>query len=136
MKKKVLILDDNPDNCQELQNMLDAEFHDEIASDTYMDAEHAFRAVEKNNYELLIVDYLLPGQMSGIGFIKKARNLDPSFNIILVSAIVATGSPMEMELKDQLDAKKSVIPGSPIMMFARPISRITFTSFVQFILKA
>lgn len=134
--KRVLILDDNPDNCQELQNMLDAEFPEEIETETFMNADCALRAVEENSFKLLIVDYLLPGQMSGITFIEKARDLDRSLNIILVSAVVATGSPIELELKDQLDAKKCLIPGSPIMMFSRPISKITFTSFVQFILKA
>ena len=135
MKKRVLILDDSPDNCQELKQMLEDEFHDEVAVDTFLDAEYALQAVNEAKFELLIVDYLLPGQMSGICFIKRVRECHPDLKIILVSAVVATGSPMEMEVKNQLDAEKCKIPGPPIMMFARPISRITFTSFIQFILR-
>ena len=66
---KILIVEDDPDTLDTIKNFLSAERH---SVDTAPSADDAIQFVRTYEYDLLIVDWEMPG-MSGVDFIKQFR---------------------------------------------------------------
>lgn len=79
---KILLVDDD----QWIRNSLTMYFQEEgcgvIAMET---AEEGLEEVVKNNFDVVIADYRLPG-MNGLNFLKKVKTLQPNKVGILITA--------------------------------------------------
>jgi DNA-binding response OmpR family regulator len=86
MDKHILVVDDNQDTC-----WLIAAFLKEKGCkvDISYDGESALAKIYQYPYDLLILDYNLPG-ISGLGILKKSRQIRPSLQTVMISALGKT----------------------------------------------
>lgn len=80
----VLILDDDPEVIASLSSLMTLETNYKIL--TFTSASEAAEAVENNEIDLAIVDYLMPGAMDGIEFLIALKKKQPySVRMILTA---------------------------------------------------
>jgi len=85
-KKRVLIVENNPDMVEILQLFL-AGFSENLVVSTTQDGEEALDLIERDRYDLMMLDLLLPG-LSGLDVLKRLKRLPPEKR---VPALVITG---------------------------------------------
>ncbi len=80
-KRNILIVDDNPDQCEIL-----AELVSEIGHNAYTatDGEMALQVFDERSIELVITDIKMP-KMDGMALLEKIRERDSSVRIIVVT---------------------------------------------------
>lgn len=83
-KANILIIDDEFEICICMQDMLG---YEDLSADYATTAKEAFRKIEQNGFDLLLVDIKLEGRISGIDIIKIFRNKEKRPKIIVISAI-------------------------------------------------
>jgi len=83
---KILVVDDERDICRMISNILKEEGY---KVDKAYDGEQAIRKIKARGYNLMLLDYKLP-DIDGINVLKEIRRIEPSLNIIMISAY---GSP-------------------------------------------
>jgi CheY-like chemotaxis protein len=84
-KMHLLVVEDNPINQQLLLELLEKEGH---MVDIFDDANHALAGIEKNSYDLLLVDYHLP-DLTGIEFIAACRALNITTKTVIMTADIS-----------------------------------------------
>lgn len=83
-KYTLLLLDDDPDVIASLSSLLKLETNYNVL--TFTAASEAAEAIENNQIDLAIVDYLMPGAMDGIDFLIALRKKQPySIRMILTA---------------------------------------------------
>lgn len=82
----LLVLEDNPINQQLLMELLEKAGH---IVDMFDDPQYALNAIDSNRYDLLLVDYHLPG-MSGVDFILACRELGSTDEVVMMSADISS----------------------------------------------
>lgn len=83
-KYKILLLDDDPDVIASLSSLMELETDYNILA--FSAADKAAEAIESNQIDLAIVDYLMPGAMDGIDFLIALREKQPySIRMILTA---------------------------------------------------
>ena len=83
-KYTVLLLDDDTDVITSLSSLLDLETDYNVL--TFTSANEAAEAIETNEIDLAIVDYLMPGAMDGIDFLISLKEKQPySIRMILTA---------------------------------------------------
>lgn len=81
MKSNILIIDDDLNLAGILENILE---HEGYFADISGDGDSALQKINKNKYEILLLDLKLP-DCSGIDILKAAKKLDPLIQVIMVS---------------------------------------------------
>ena len=84
MAKKVLIIDDDVELCRELAEVLNCEGY---SVDTASDGKSGEACIRKNIYDIVILDYRMPG-LNGIELLRTIRNENLKSRVY-----VATGRP-------------------------------------------
>ena len=84
MKKKILIVEDNPQNMKLMEMLLEAKGYILLEA---IDGEQAMDVATTERPDLILMDIQLP-KMSGLEVTKKLRQL-PAFNHIPIIAITA-----------------------------------------------
>jgi len=79
---KILVVDDDLDMCQIISDILKEEGYSVNSSNT---GEDALMKIEKNHYDLIILDYKLDG-ISGLVVLEKALQMRPSLQVMMISA--------------------------------------------------
>jgi DNA-binding response OmpR family regulator len=82
-RKRVLCVDDNQDNREMLAMFLNTSNLEAVAA---ADHSEATQAIEKEEFDLYIIDSALPGA-SGLGLCQKIRSKYPEAPIIVYSGI-------------------------------------------------
>jgi DNA-binding response OmpR family regulator len=85
MKKKILIVDDDEEICEEFSEILREEHY---SVETAYDGLKAGPMIAKGGYDLIILDLKLPG-LSGFELLKMVRN-----NKIPSRVLILTGRPL------------------------------------------
>jgi DNA-binding response OmpR family regulator len=80
--KRILCLEDNEDTCFILKTLLGRQEFEVVSAP---DAEKALHLIEKEKFDLYVVDTALPG-LSGLEFCKEVRKSDPETPILIYSA--------------------------------------------------
>ncbi len=96
MTGKVLVLDDDQiilNSCEKLLS------HEGMDVTTASFAKEALSMLEKEDYDLVITDIVMP-EMDGIEFIRKARQIRPNLQVIVI-----TGHPSQDTLREALSLK-------------------------------
>lgn len=78
----ILVLEDNPVNQQLILAVLQKAGH---KVSVFAHAKHALKALPKNTFDLMLVDYQLP-EINGIEFIKTARSQQPKAGYAILTA--------------------------------------------------
>lgn len=119
-KKKVLIIDDNPDICELLSDFFEKKgLSAEIASN----GKEAFGCLEKDTFDLITLDEIMP-VMKGFDFLKKLRSIQKYSKIPVVMLTVRT-SPQDLD--------KGIILNTDFYL-PKPISFKNLSGFVDLIL--
>jgi two-component system, sensor histidine kinase and response regulator len=84
MKKKILIVDDNPDNVELLRRRLNSQGYDTAAA---FDGEEALQAIPRESPDLLILDVMMP-KMDGYEVLRRLKQDEEYRNlpVILLTA--------------------------------------------------
>jgi DNA-binding NtrC family response regulator len=92
-RKRILIIDDEPRVAFFLQEGLKA-LGDDYQISTISSAELALEQIDRHTFDLLVVDFRLPG-INGLDLIERVQSVSPDTKTILITAY---GSP-EIEKK-------------------------------------
>jgi len=79
---KVLVVDDDLDMCQIISDILKEEGYSVSSS---CKGKDALMKIEKNHYDLIILDYKLD-EISGLMVLEKALQMRPSLKVMMISA--------------------------------------------------
>ena len=81
-KKRILLIEDD----EWIRDSLSLFFEDEGCHlITAESAEEGMEALKKQDYDIIIVDYRLPG-MDGLGFLEKVKDSHPNASTLLITA--------------------------------------------------
>jgi CheY-like chemotaxis protein/predicted regulator of Ras-like GTPase activity (Roadblock/LC7/MglB family) len=83
-EKHILVVDDEPSLVSFLSRSL-KRLGDDYVIDTAQHPHEALEKIEKNQYQLLLTDYMMP-DMSGLDLIQAAREVSPATQYVLMSA--------------------------------------------------
>jgi DNA-binding response OmpR family regulator len=84
MAKRILIVDDDVELCRELTEILNCEGY---SVDTASDGESGAASIRKNVYDIVILDYRMPG-LNGIELLRTIRDENLKSRVY-----IATGRP-------------------------------------------
>lgn len=79
---RALSVDDNRNNLIVLEVFLKKMG---LEVDSYIEPKRGIEAAKSNNYDLLVVDYMMPG-MNGVEFIRQFREFDHNTPVVMVTA--------------------------------------------------
>jgi len=91
MKKRILVLDDDEELCEEITEILIDEGY---RVTTAFDGLKGKRLVEKYDYDILILDVKMPG-LSGLDILESIKGQNKE-----VKVIILTGRPLSKELQE------------------------------------
>lgn len=81
MTKKILIIDDDTELCEELSQILqDQEYKVDLA----YDGRSGEKKIDQNTYDIVILDYKLPGENGG-EVLKRIKAKKPGLAVFIVS---------------------------------------------------
>ena len=97
-KKKILLVDDDPDYLMQLTIALQDMGFEVVAADTQQEAENI---IEKIKPDLAILDLMMENQDTGFILCHKIKNKYPDVPIIIASAVTAeTGLLFDVESEE------------------------------------
>jgi DNA-binding response OmpR family regulator len=94
----VLVLDDEPMMRELLEELLTIRGHDVV---TAGDAERAWEQFEQTHFPLLVVDWMMPGEMDGLGLCRRIRATPQGDRHVV---LVMTARHRPADLVEVLDA--------------------------------
>lgn len=83
MAKKVLVVDDEPDYCEIMRDLLTYEGYKAVV---VYSGDEALETYQKERPDIVLLDLRMPGR-DGISTLLELRSMDPAVNIIVVSAV-------------------------------------------------
>lgn len=106
MGRKILVIDDDTELCEEIAEILRDDGH---SVDTAFDSMRGEELVKTNNFDTIILDFKLPG-MNGVELLKRIRNINPKIAVFLV-----TGRPFIERLleEEKLDTVVAGVMNKP-----------------------
>jgi len=129
MKKKILIVDDEPDIVSYLEMVLQDQGYETY---TAVNGNEAMEAVKRDRPDLVTLDITMP-EASGTRFYKEIR-LDPdlsSIPVIIVTAVTGLGG--DKYAYEKFISNRHLVP-APEAYFPKPIDREEFLKSVGEIL--
>lgn len=103
----VLIVDDEPDMCWVLQNLLADKGYETRTAKT---GEAALGLLETANFAIALLDVKLT-DMDGLELAKRIKSVSPSINIIMISGYY---------YRDDMDIRKAVEEGLVVGFISKP----------------
>jgi DNA-binding NtrC family response regulator len=99
MKKRILIVDDEPDICSLFKMIL--EQNNELTVHSFTDPLLALRNFKDNFYDLLIVDIKMP-EMDGLDFYREIKKIDNKVKLCFITASEKYYEQFRKEICDPL----------------------------------
>lgn len=99
MNEKILVIDDNEETLKFVTMVLQPKGY-KIA--TYSEPIDALRAVEKDKFDLILIDFVLPS-MDGLEFLEKIRKIDTKVAVAFITAYASVESAVECMKAGALD---------------------------------
>jgi CheY-like chemotaxis protein len=126
MKKKILIVDDEPDIVSYLEMVLQDQGYE---TSTAGNGNEALEAVRKDRPDLVTLDITMP-EASGTRFYKEIRT-DPDLSgipVIIVTAVTGLGG--DKFAYEKFISNRKLVP-APEAYFPKPIDREAFVAAVK-----
>jgi two-component system chemotaxis response regulator CheB len=95
MTKKILIVDDSALMRRIFCDIISADESFEVA-DTAVNGQEALKLIQKNTYDLIILDLIMP-VMNGIAFLKEMNRIGNTTKVIVSSVVVNRGADVTVE---------------------------------------
>ena len=130
MKKRILIVDDEPDIVSYLEMVLQDQGYE---TDTAGDGNEALEAVRANPPDLVTLDITMP-EASGTRFYKELRT-DPELSqipVVIVTAVTGLGG--DKYAYEKFISHRKLVP-APEAFFPKPIDREDFIETVRALLE-
>ena len=126
MKKKILIVDDEPDIVSYLEMVLQDQGYETA---TAGNGNEAMEAVKRDRFDLVTLDITMP-EASGTRFYKEIRT-DPELSQIpVVSVTAVTGLGGDKYAYENFISNRKIVP-APEAFFPKPIDREEFIKKVR-----
>jgi diguanylate cyclase (GGDEF)-like protein len=90
---RILLIDDQQDYLQSTTALLEREGHEVVAVTS---GEEGLELLKKEHFDLLLVDYYMPGGMTGEEVVKELRNFNQHTQVILQTGYAGEHPPREM----------------------------------------
>jgi CheY-like chemotaxis protein len=100
--KKILIVDDEPANCELLKDFLNERFEGEFEVYVADNGKEAIQIVEKWLPQLVLLDIAMAG-MDGLEVLKQLKPRFPEIKFIMVTANKAVSKVMESIMHDAFE---------------------------------
>ncbi|MDD5217490.1 MAG: response regulator [Candidatus Omnitrophica bacterium] len=131
MTKKILMIDDDADLCEEISEILLGKGY---AVETVCDGLEGWRAIQKDGYDVILLDIKIP-RMNGIDILKKIREKKIKTKVMLLSASPVIDKSLGHQVVFTDDDSENVINLADDMMckpydveiFLRKIDRLIDT---------
>jgi DNA-binding NtrC family response regulator len=78
--KKLLILDDDPNQCKTLKKILDAKGYQVFTAASSLEA---IRLITENEFNLVLTDLLLKGDKNGVEIFREMKKIKPAIKVML-----------------------------------------------------
>lgn len=91
--KKILLVDDQPEYLSATQSLLEREGHEVV---TALNGRDALAKLKTEPFDLVLLDYFMPGGMSGEEVVLELRSFDPTIQVILQTGYAGEYPPREM----------------------------------------
>lgn len=113
MTTKLLIVDDNPDVCRLLMHTLEGELYDLKIETNGFDALNTIKSWRPH---IVLLDVMLPGEMSGLEVCKKVKH-DEELKRIYIALLTAKGQGRDIQAGADAGADTYLIkPFSPMVL--------------------
>jgi DNA-binding NtrC family response regulator len=121
---RILLVDDEPDIRTMLVDALKLRGH---TIDAAAGADAALKLAAKNNYEVAVIDYVLPGKR-GLDLLQDLRKLQPFLRSIIISGQVdhdvLSAADLEKQLKERIAADRYLPKPTNVDDLTRVIAEI------------
>ena len=87
MSNKILVVDDKPDFCEALRDLLKGKGYHVVV---VLSGEEALPAYMQHQPNLVMLDMMMPG-MSGLVTLRELKGLDPEASVVVVTALKEEG---------------------------------------------
>lgn len=81
--KKLLIIDDEINQCITLKDILDAKGYQTF---TAVNSQEALKLIAENDFNLILMDLLLKGDKNGVEIFKEMKKINPDVKAMLFTA--------------------------------------------------
>jgi CheY-like chemotaxis protein len=114
IKRRILVVDDEPSFCEFVEMMLGLDGH---AVKTVASGEEALACAERTPFDLVITDYSMP-QMKGDELAQRIKRMNPALAVVMVTGyaemLESSGTPLPgisrlLNKPFQLDTLRDVI---------------------------
>jgi len=78
--KKLLIIDDNFNQCVTLKKILDAKGYQTF---TAANSQEAFKLVAETDFDLVLTDLILKGDKNGVEIFREMKKIKPNIKVML-----------------------------------------------------
>ncbi len=91
--RRILLIDDQKDYLESTKSLLEREGHEVVDISS---GEEGLELMKTQSFDLLLVDYYMPGGMSGEELIRRLREFNPHTQVILQTGYAGEIPPREM----------------------------------------
>ena len=81
MTKKILIIDDDAELCDELAELLN---HEGYTTDIACDGIHGTACINNDNYDIILLDLKMPG-LNGLDILRKLKKENTTSKVLIIS---------------------------------------------------
>ncbi|MGA2091132.1 MAG: response regulator [Endomicrobiales bacterium] len=108
--KKILIVDDDEEMCEELSEILRDEGY---AVDVMHDGRKGRERLDQMSYDILLLDIKLPG-LNGYDILSAVKASKPDIKVIVLSGGALTKNPHEVS--HEFDEKEKILKRADVLM--------------------
>lgn len=118
MQYRLLLVEDESSSAKYLARILDSEGY---ATDWARSAEQALARISKEDYDLLVIDKVLPG-MDGLDLLRHAKEVNPDILAVIVTAYGSVKSAVEaLKLGASDFVEKPIVPEKLLHILSRTL---------------
>jgi len=114
--KRILVVDDEPDICEMLREILEMEG---FSVETATRSENAFELVRENPPDIAVLDVVLKDDINGVEIFKKIKSMSPDTKTVMMTAFSV------QELLDEALAQGAVAT------LSKPLALETFVQMLD-----
>jgi len=96
----LLVVDDDPTICKILTKILAEDGH---SVDFAYNGKHAIELISKNEYDIIVSDVKMPGDLDGMELLNEIKNIQPDTDVIVITGYGSINDAVEFMKSGALD---------------------------------